>query len=97
MTPRLRGWANIATGEVRLAPLTLNKLAFSGLQILNPVIFDKMDKVVEKKGDKFSLIDLYLSLCETEVLKAYVPINYRMMDVGKIDQIDEAEEFAQTL
>ena len=93
----LRGWANIATGEVRLAPLTLNKLAFSGMQILNPVIFDKMDKVVEKKGDKFSLIDLYLSLCETEVFKAYVPTNYRMMDVGKIDQLQEAEEFARTL
>ena len=93
----LRGWANIATGEVRLAPLTLNKLAFSGMQILNPAIFGKMDRVVADKGDKFSLIDLYLSLCETEDFKAFVPTDYRMMDVGKIDQIDEAEAFAESL
>ena len=93
----LRGWANIATGEVRLAPITLNKLAFSGMQVLNPAIFDKMDRVVAEKGDKFSLIDLYLSLCETEDFKAFVPTDYRMMDVGKIDQIDEAEAFAESL
>ena len=93
----LRGWANIATGEVRLAPLTLNKLAFSGMQILNPTIFGKMDRVVADKGDKFSLIDLYLSLCETEDFKAFIPTDYRMMDVGKIDQIDEAEAFAESL
>ena len=93
----LRGWANIATGEVRLAPLTLTKLAFSGMQVLNPAIFDKMDRVVAEKGDKFSLIDLYLSLCETEDFKAFVPADYRMMDVGKIDQIDEAEAFAESL
>ena len=93
----LRGWANVATGQVRLAPLSLNKLAFSGMQILNPHIFDHMDRVVAEKGDKFSLIDLYLSLCEKMVFKAYIPKNYRMMDVGKIDQIDAAEEFAQSL
>jgi len=93
----LRGWANIATGVVRMAPLWLNKLAFSGMQILNPHIFDCMDRVVAEKGDTFSLIDLYLSLCETMTFKAYVPTNYRMMDVGKIDQIDEAERFAESL
>ena len=93
----LRGWANVATGQVRLAPLSLNKLAFSGMQILNPHIFDHMDRVVAEKGDKFSLIDLYLSLCEKMVFKAYIPKNYRMMDVGKIDQIDAAEVFAQSL
>ena len=93
----LRGWANIATGEVRLAPLSYTKLAFSGMQVLNPAIFGKMDKVVAEKGDKFSLIDLYLSLCETEDFRAYVPTDYRMMDVGKIDQITEAEAFAERL
>lgn len=93
----LRGWANIATGQVRMAPLWLNKLAFSGMQLLNPHIFDCMDRVVEEKGDVFSLIDLYLSLCETMIFKAYIPTNYRMKDVGKINQIDEAERFAESL
>ena len=75
----------------------LSPLAFSGMQVLNPRIFDVMDKVVAEKGDKFSLIDLYLSIAEKEILRAFIPENYRMMDVGKIDQISEAESFASSL
>lgn len=97
----LRGWTNIATGEVRPSSLNTaleyNQLAFSGMQILNPAIFNHMDAIMAVKGEKFSLIDLYLSLCSEYVFKAYVPSDYRMMDVGKIDQIDEAERFAQSL
>lgn len=97
---RLRGWTNIATGEVRPAGLVADpyrRLAFSGMQILSPRIFEKMDRVVAEKGERFSLIDLYLSLCETETLRAYVPRDYRMMDVGKINQLSEAEQFAGSL
>ena len=101
---RLRGWTNIATGEVR-GPISKiqnprsnhRPLAFSGMQVLNPSIFDMMDKVVAEKGDKFSLIDLYLSIAEKEILRAFIPENYRMMDVGKINQLSEAEAFAETL
>ena len=101
---RLCGWTNIATGEVkgdeairRGGEQVMKKLAFSGMQVLNPRIFDYMDKVVEQKGDKFSLIDLYLSIAEKEILRAYIPENYRMMDVGKIAQLSEAEAFALSL
>lgn len=101
---RLCGWTNIATGEVkgeeairRGGEQVIKKLAFSGMQVLNPRIFDCMDKVVEQKGDKFSLIDLYLSIAEKEILRAYIPENYRMMDVGKIAQLSEAEAFALSL
>lgn len=101
---RLCGWTNIATGEVRGEEAirrggeqVMKRLAFSGMQVLNPRIFDCMDKVVEQKGDKFSLIDLYLSIAEKEILRAYIPENYRMMDVGKITQLSEAEAFALSL
>lgn len=100
----LRGWTNIATGEVRPASLAsspnsliASRLAFSGMQVLNPRIFGVMDKVVAEKGEKFSLIDLYLSIAEKEILRAFIPENYRMMDVGKINQLSEAEAFAETL
>ncbi len=103
-TNRLCGWTNIATGEVRgdeaikrLGDKAMRKLAFSGMQILSPRIFKVMDKVVAEKGDKFSLIDLYLSIAEKEILRAYIPENYRMMDVGKIAQLSEAEVFALSL
>ena len=103
-TNRLCGWTNIATGEVRPASLAsspnsliASRLAFSGMQVLNPRIFDVMDKVVAEKGNKFSLIDLYLSIAEKEILRAFIPENYRMMDVGKIAQLSEAESFAASL
>lgn len=101
---RLCGWTNIATGEVRPASfasspnsLIASQLAFSGMQVLNPRIFECMDNIVKLKGEKFSLIDLYLNICEQETLKAYIPNDYRMMDVGKISQLSEAEEFANSL
>ncbi len=97
---RMQGWTNIKTGEVRPAnfnvqhsAFSVQQLAFSGMQILSPRIFEKMDAFPEK----FSLIDLYVSLCQTEQIRAFVPADYRMMDVGKIDHIQEAEAFAKQL
>lgn len=100
---RLMGWTNITTRELRPRNLTeketinMNKLAFSGMQILNPRIFEYMDNLAEEKGQKFSLIELYLNIAEKETLRAYIPEDYRMMDVGKINQISEAEIFARSL
>ena len=103
-TQRLCGWTNIATGEVR-GPIAniqdpianTRNHAFSGMQVLNPRIFSCMDELVALKGEKFSLIDLYVHIAEKEVLRAYIPKNYRMMDVGKISQLSEAEAFATSL
>lgn len=97
---QLCGWTNIATGELK--GQDGRHLAFSGCQILSPEVLSLLSQMPE---DKFSLIDFYLSLCEhtpftiyhSPILKAYVPSDYRMMDVGKIDQIDEAEAFAESL
>ena len=86
-----------STGAADLPHSDLSRLAFSGMQVLNPRIFDCMDEMVKKKGDKFSLIDLYLNIAEKEILRAYIPENYRMMDVGKIAQLSEAEAFAFSL
>ena len=106
----LRGWTNIATGEVKPSSLQgedggrLSRLAFSGMQILSPEVLNRLDEMSE---GKFSLIDFYLHLCEQNlkseiinhklILRAYEPKNYKMMDVGKIDQIAEAERFAESL
>ena len=103
-TNRLCGWTNIATGEVRGEEAirrgdnkAMKKLAFSGMQVLNPRIFEYMDELARQKGEKFSLIDLYLHITEKEILRAFIPENYRMMDVGKIAQLSEAEAFAASL
>ena len=89
---QLCGWTNIATGELK--GKDGRHLAFSGLQILSPEVLSLLSQM---PGDKFSLIDFYLKVMNEVPLQAYVPANYRMMDVGKIDQIDQAERFAQSL
>lgn len=105
-TGMLRGWTNIKTGERKhqnlQSPITnYRQLAFSGMQILSPEVLARLNEMTQ---EKFSLIDFYLHLCETNSLTspespllAYIPVNYRMMDVGKIEQIQEAENFAKSL
>ena len=89
---QLCGWTNIKTGEVK--GRDGRHLAFSGMQILSPDVLARLDEMPE---GKFSLIDFYLNVLNEVPLHAYVPENYKMMDVGKIDQIDEAEAFAENL
>ena len=95
---RLQAWTNIATGEVKpdnQSPITnYQLLAFSGMQILNADVLRRLDEMPE---NKFSLIAFYLHILSDTPLMAYVPKDYRMMDVGKIDQLAEAEAFAESL
>jgi NDP-sugar pyrophosphorylase family protein len=89
---RLCGWTNIKTGELK--GKDGRHLAFSGCQILSPEVLALLKEMPQ---DKFSLIDFYLEIMDKAPLKAYVPADYRMMDVGKIDQIEQAEVFAESL
>ena len=103
----LRGWTNKNTGEVKPEVLrdnaseidNLKMLAFSGMQIVEPSFFAELQQTRAKKGEKFSLIDTFLSIVSRQagVIRAYVPQQYKMMDVGKIDQLGEAERFAMQL
>lgn len=89
---RLCGWTNIATGEVRGSDG--QHLAFSGMQILSPEVLNMLG---DMEQEKFSLIDFYLRIQERATLHAFVPQDYQMMDVGKMDQIEQAVAFAQQL
>ena len=96
---QLCGWTNIATGELK--GKDGRHLAFSGCQVLSP---DALACLAQMKEEKFSLIDFYLRIIQSPmtndqspILKAFVPKDYKMMDVGKIDQIAEAERFAEGL
>ena len=89
---QLCGWTNMATGELK--GTDGRHLAFSGMQILSPEVLARLKEMQESK---FSMIDFYLKVMGEVELKAYVPKDYRMMDVGKIDQIEEAERFAKSI
>lgn len=92
---RLNGWINEKTGETK--PSTLknielyNKLAFSGIQVLSPSVFQLMEPLELK----FPIMDFYLSNAKTQTISGFVPENFKMMDVGKLDVLDEAEKFIQ--
>ena len=92
---QLRGWINTATGQVRPQGQDLSGtrlLAFSGMQILAPRIINFLNQI---PAEKFSLIDLYMHLVEQNVdVKAYIPNDYRMIDVGKIEQLAQVEQWA---
>ena len=88
----LCGWTNIKTGELK--GKDGRHLAFSGMQILSP---EAQTLLRQMSRDKFSLIDFYLHVMDKLPLQAYIPSDYQMMDVGKIDQIEEAERFAESL
>jgi len=100
---QLCGWTNIQTGELK--GQDGHHLAYSGLAIISPTLFPILEQVYQSKGPKFSIIDVFLaSLTDSPIhrftdspIKAYTPTNYRMMDVGKIEQITEAEAFAKSL
>jgi NDP-sugar pyrophosphorylase family protein len=92
---RLCGWINEKTGETK--PVTFNdissfnKLAFSGIQILSPDIFSLM----EGREAKFPIMDFYLSNVTDQVIKGFVPLDFHMLDVGKLDVLEEAERFVE--
>jgi NDP-sugar pyrophosphorylase family protein len=94
----LKGWTNIKTGEVKpnaldLASQNLRKLAFSGIQVLSPQVFDSLNQIT---AQKFSITDFYISQVNQQKISGFVPQNYRMLDVGKIDILSEAEAFLQS-
>ena len=91
---RLKGWTNIATGEVRspfpdIDPDRCRKLAFAGIHLMSPAIFDAFDRY--GFGDRFSIVDFYLRACADYPIYAAVPPDFQLVDVGKFDALPEAE------
>lgn len=93
---KMRGWQNIKTQEVKPTSLMftgLQPFAFSGIQIISPQTLRYLDDM----PTRFSIIDFYLHIMEMLPVRAYVPHNYQMIDVGKIDTLHAADEFLKTL
>ena len=97
---RLKGWTNIATGEVRspfpdIDPDRCRKLAFAGIHLMSPAIFDAFDRY--GFGDRFSIVDFYLRACADYPIYAAVPPDFQLVDVGKFDALPEAEATCRQL
>lgn len=89
---RLAGWHNISTGATRppgIDTTALRPYAFAGIHLVSPRIFTLMAHY----PDKFSIIDFYLEAMHNETIAAYLPDNFAMLDVGKVDTLAAANDF----
>jgi NDP-sugar pyrophosphorylase family protein len=88
---QLTGWKNYSNGETRISrPETFPEsqpLAFSGIHIVQPGIFD----LITEQG-KFSIMDLYLRLAEFQSIQAFIDQSELWMDLGKPEQLVAMEE-----
>lgn len=93
----LRGWINLQSGQRKPVSLQeadikrLSPYAFAGIHILSPRIFPLM----EKEGEKFSIIDFYLKYAEQYNIVGDVQPDLHLVDVGLPDHLIAAEELVK--
>lgn len=84
----LVGWINKKTGETKVSRhenfQEATEMAFSGIHIVEPQIFDFMPE-----EDRFSIVQVYLELAKTKNIKGYFDDSDLWMDVGKPAQLEE--------
>ena len=90
---RLHGWTNLKTKEIKPCELTnvtdYQQLAFAGIQVISPTIFNLMNDF----GQRFPIMEFYLSQAGNQTINGFIPSDFEMIDVGKLNVLDEAEKF----
>ena len=66
--------------------------AFSGIHSFSPRLFPLMERFPER----FPIMDFYLSTCHRRHIVGCLKEDHRLLDVGKLDTLDQAEKFLQT-
>lgn len=87
---RLRGWQNTESGQQIIpgkTPKTLTPLAFSGIQVISPALFAHFPP-----QQRFPLVDLYLNLCPTHIIRAFDHSADYWTDIGKPEELNEARQ-----
>lgn len=96
---RLVGWKNTVTGETK-SPYSevpnCRALAFSGIHLVSGNIFLLMENFSNGR-EKFSIIDFYLSVCDRYPIYGTLCNDLKMIDVGKLDSLAEAESIFKDL
>lgn len=109
---RLMGWTNVSTSEVRSPYAELQGLcfkspcdsvalahgyrlyAFSGIHAVSSSVFDVMRR---EESDVFPIIDFYLRHCRELCFRGEVKNDLKLIDVGKIASLDDAELLVKQL
>lgn len=84
----LCGWENTRTAEKVMVRTTekVNQFAFSGIQVVDPLIFSH----IQQTG-KFSIIEVYLKIASMRKIQAFDHSESLWVDVGKPDSLEKAE------
>ncbi len=92
---QLCGWENTKTGEVKIVRPEVTdmlRFAFSGIHIIDPLIFSYM-----KQDGKFSVVDTYLELAASHKITGFEHKPENWVDMGKPDQLLKAESILRKL
>lgn len=90
----LSGWINKTTGNKIISNENFEQsqpFAFSGIQIIEPSIFDKITET-----GKFSVTPMYLRLAESEKIGGFLDQSDFWLDVGKPGQLEIAAEYLKS-
>ncbi len=84
----LCGWENVKTGEEKIMrqQKPLMRKAFSGIHLINTKIFSLM----QQTEIKFSMVDVYLSLCAAHTILSFNHSGTKFIDVGKPESLQQA-------
>lgn len=108
-TMHLVGWVNEKTGEKRIPVPDVKeseslRLAFSGIHIMSDEVLGIMNRYALMNGlftgsgmPRFSVIDFYLDVCPLYNIYGVRADDIRIVDVGKLDTLETAEQFIKEL
>ena len=74
------------------SPSDLKQLAFSGIHVIQPSVFG----LFEEMPERFGIIDFYLKYCQQCSFLGCEKADLRLLDVGKLDSLHDAEQFLNT-
>lgn len=92
----LRGWVNKETMETKPIGFKYKEgeykeYAYSGIHVISPGILKLLPQ------GKYSIIDFYLSMCNKIDIQGYVEEDLQLIDIGKPETLEKAEEFLSKL
>ncbi len=85
---RLCGWRSYKTNSeiISIKKNKYNELAFSGIHVISPKIFDLFTQT-----GSFSIINEYLDLAKNHIIGAYIHNNKDVLDLGRPEAIKKIE------
>ena len=78
--------------EKFLTATNLYKYAFAGMHVMSPYVL----RLMQMWPKRFSIVDFYLQNCDKFNIRAYVKDDLKLVDVGKLSALHEAEMFVKS-